>query len=255
MRGTPPLDTHAHVDIVIPASEIKMLGANIFCMTRSLAEAERTLARADENVIWGVGCHPGLVGAQKAFTARKFSELIQYTPLAGELGLDAKSRVPLNIQRETLNHALGVLKLQPRITSLHSLGAEEALLDELERTPIKGAILHWWLGTPSLTKRAVDLGCFFSINHSSARYIELLSIVPMDRILTETDHPYGDKWSTIPRQPGNVKDVEIALGRYYSVSPQEVRRRVWNNFGSLVKQAECYRLLPRNIRVSLAALY
>jgi TatD DNase family protein len=255
VRGTLPLDTHTHIDVTIPTFELEALGATVFCMTRTLVEAEKALHREDKNAVWGVGCHPGLVGAQKTFNAARFSELIQQTALAGELGLDAKSRVPMELQVQTLRHALEVLQRQPRITSLHSLGAEELLLDELERTPIKGVILHWWLGDSLLTKRAVELGCFFSINASSARYTEILSAIPADRILAETDHPYGDKWSPPPRRPGNIKNVEIVLGRHYAVSSLEIRRLTWRNLGAIVKETGCYRLMPREIRVSLAAFY
>ena len=115
-----PLDLHAHVDIGIEASELTALKAIVFAVTRSLDEAERALRRRDRTTIWGVGCHPGLVGAQKAFDSVRFRSLAETTPYAGELGLDGASRVPLELQRHTLASALQILQQSPRITTLHS---------------------------------------------------------------------------------------------------------------------------------------
>ena len=72
MRVPPPLDTHAHVDPGIDASELRKLGAFIFAMTRSLEEFEAVRSRSDLRALWGVGVHPGLVRAQKAFTVERF---------------------------------------------------------------------------------------------------------------------------------------------------------------------------------------
>ena len=112
---------------------------------------------------------------KRTFSTEDFSRLLDSTAFAGELGLDGKSRVPLAEQRATFRSALEVLVTKPRVVSLHSYAATEALIDELEATPIKGAVLHWWLGDPQLTERAVQLGCYFSVNASSARKRQVIS--------------------------------------------------------------------------------
>ena len=128
MSILPPLDLHAHVDIGIEAPELSSLRAVVFAVTRSLEEAEQALKRSDGTTVWGVGCHPGLVGVQRAFDAERFRVLAEATPFVGELGLDGASRVPMEMQRRTLEGALGVLQGSPRITSLHSYKATSELL-------------------------------------------------------------------------------------------------------------------------------
>ena len=168
----------------------------MYAVTRSLDEAEQALKRSDGTTIWGVGCHPGLLRVQKTFDAERFQALAEATPYVGELGLDGASRVPMEMQRHTLAGALGALQQIPRITSLHSYKATSEILGLIAEFPQPGLILHWWLGTESETARAVELGCYFSVNRSSARRRDLLARIPLDRVLPETDHPV---WGQGPR--------------------------------------------------------
>jgi TatD DNase family protein len=70
-------------------------------------------------------------------------------------------------------------------------------------------------------------------------------------MLTETDHPYGDRAAPELHQPGNVLPVEHALGRLHGLEPTEVRRMMWRNFAHLVQDTGCARLLSRRIRSCL----
>src|SRR4051794_16495840 len=124
----PPLDLHAHVDPSISVDDLFDLDAVVFAVSRSLDEAATVVRRDDELTIWGVGCHPGLVSAHRDFDPARFAELLESTALAGELGLDGSSRVPLATQITTLRSALAVLNSKPRIVTLHSYGATEELM-------------------------------------------------------------------------------------------------------------------------------
>ena len=253
MRALPPLDLHAHVDAGIEASELMALRAIVFAVTRTLDEAERALKRSDNTTIWGVGCHPGLVRAQKSFDAERFRALAESTPFVGELGLDGASRVPMNMQRRTLATALGVLQQNPRITSLHSYRATSEILRLIDECPQPGLILHWWLGTKSETNRAIELGCYFSVNISSVRRRALLSQIPLDRFLPETDHPFGDKGQGT-RRPGEVGQVEAALAEVHGLRTEEIRTRTWQNLATVVQETRTSRLLPKQVRRQLAAV-
>ena len=252
MRNLPPIDAHTHIDVDIDDFEIRSLGALVMAVTRTLDEADIATRRGDGMAIWGVGCHPGLKKAQNAFDSYRFQELLTRTALAGELGLDGKSRVPMNQQVETLSQAFDVLHRTPRLTSLHSYAATGHLLRLLEAGSPPGIILHWWLGDEKQTQRAVDLGCYFSVNASSTKRKDLLAQIPRDRLLTETDHPFGDRRSRL-RRPGHVDDVEQALARQHDMSPSDVRRLMWSNLRLLVSTTGCSSMLPPDTRVVLAA--
>ncbi|MGW8484520.1 TatD family hydrolase [Microbacterium sp. NPDC055903] len=244
----PPLDLHAHISPTIPARDLERLGAVVFAATRSLKEFESTQRRRDAVTIWGVGCHPGVLAAQNEFHQDRFASLLRTTAFVSEVGLDRRSKVPIEAQEATFRAILTVLTVSPRITSIHSSNACDRVLDLLEETPIQGAVLHWWRGTPAQTARAVELGCLFSVNAAGMKHTADIAPIPRDRILTETDHPSGDRSAPALRQPGAVLDVENELARVYEVSPTEMRLRVWRTFNELVLATGVAPLLPAPVR-------
>jgi len=245
---------HAHIEADIAAADLLELRSLIFVATRSLDEAATALDRSDPWAVWGVGCHPGLVGVQKAFDPARFAGLIARTPYVSEVGLDGTSRVPLDSQRVTFEAILTTLQANQRITSIHSYSATEAVLDCLTARPIQGAVLHWWLGDPEQTSRAIDLGCYFSVNASMLRRPELLGALPFARVLAETDHPFGDRPVNRGRRPGNVGNVEQAIALLHGFDQDGVRQAMWRNLADLVRLTRCGALLPRPVRVTLAAV-
>lgn len=253
MSRLPSLDVHAHIETSIDSSELDALNSVVFAVTRSLDEARIAVRRRDATTVWGVGCHPGLALAQKAFSAAALSKLLDDTALVGEVGLDGKSRVPMETQVTTLRSILRVLEEKHRIISVHSYGACGEVLDLLGEANLPGVILHWWLGTPTQTAAAIELGCYFSMNPAMLRNRRSTNI-PLDRLLTETDHPFGDRAVGSNHRPGEVARVEDALGAIHGVSPNEVRLHSWRNLRAIVAATSVGTLLPNTIRAHLAAV-
>ena len=255
MSVLPPLDAHAHIDASVSKRELEDLGAVVLIATRSLSDYELVRNRDDLVSVWGVGCHPSLVGVQKAFDNAAFRLAAESTPYISEVGLDGNSRVPLARQQEVLKDILSTADDLGRIVSLHSFEATGELISLLEGRPLEpGRILHWWLGDRSSTRRAVELGCYFSVNFSMVRNSEVLSDLPLDRILFETDHPSGDRFSSRPRLPGRVQDVETALSRHYGITVQQVREQAWRNFSRLVAATGTLELMPPPIRKMILSI-
>jgi TatD DNase family protein len=244
----PPIDLHAHVDVNVDRDDLRALSAVIFAATRSLAEAEQAMLREDDTIVWGVGSHPKLARSHGSFSQETFADLVERAAFVGEVGLDGSAKVALERQQRTLRSVLDVLAERPRIASLHSYRSAELLLDELDARPIRGVVLHWWLGSQRATRRALEMGCYFSVNTSMFRHPDMLMGMPLDRLLTETDHPFGDRNSPAPRLPGHVLPVEHAIARYNKLQPEEVRRLMWANLVRLVRETGCAALLSRRIR-------
>ena len=114
METLPSLDAHAHLDPARTANELANSGA-VLAMTLSLDEAALVVARREPYIAWGVGCHPRRREAQESFNANLFREFAERTAIVGEIGLDAKSRVPLKIQLRTFRQMLDVLSDLPRL--------------------------------------------------------------------------------------------------------------------------------------------
>jgi TatD DNase family protein len=248
----PPLDLHAHIDATIAPSELTALGAVVFAATRTLDEAAQALERDDITAVWGVGCHPAEARAHRSFDPGRFAELAAESSFASEIGLDGAAKVPIKTQRETFEAILVVLAKTPRITSIHSYRATAEVLECIEAHPIEGAILHWWLGDAEQTARAIELGCWFSINASSVRR-GVLESIPLDRLLPETDHPFGDSSNGKSALPGNVASVERAISAHHNLDLTTVRNLMWSNLADLIGAARCASLLPRPIRLQLMA--
>lgn len=255
MNIMPPLDTHAHVDPGVSSRELENLGAVVLIATRSLADFKLVQERQDLVSVWGVGCHPSLVGVQKVFSEEDFRLALKKTPFVAEVGLDGASRVPLESQVKVLTTVLSATHQEPRIVSLHSYKATAELVRVLKREGQRpGRILHWWLGTEDETAEMLRLGCYFSVNYSMLRTPGAWSQVPLDRILLETDHPSGDRFSIRPRQPGSVNDVEELLAKKFKLTAHQIRLRCWKNFVAIVGSTSTESLMPRPVQRMIAAV-
>ena len=252
-RQLPPLDLHAHINPKTLPADLEGLGAVVFAATRSLDEYESVRSRRDQVTIWGVGCHPGVIEAQNNYDAARFTELVSSTVYVSEVGLDRRSKVPLERQEQVFGSILERLQDRPRITSIHSSGVSGRVLEILEEHPIRGAVLHWWRGDAAQTKRALELGCWFSVNAAGMKYADDIALIPSERILTETDHPSGDRGSRTPRQPGAIYDVEAALAQIYGDSVPSIREQIWENLSRLVDEVAGGMLLPAAVQRMLAA--
>ena len=234
------LDADAHFDPSRTSQELAEAGA-VLAMTLSLDEADKVLHRKEPLIAWGVGCHPRKVAAQSAFDPDRFAELALRTPIIGEVGLDVAYHVPLDQQLFTLRTALSFTAKNPCIVSLHSFHSTALMLDELRRTPVAAPILHWWTGTAAETRRAVELGCYFSVHSAVARRSIFRAQVPLERLLVESDHGWADPPGAIPHR---LIWVEYLLSASLGMDVHEVRQLVWYNFSQLVHLTGTRELLP-----------
>lgn len=98
-------------------------------------------------------------------------------------------------------------------------------------------MLHWFTGTKSEAKRALDLGCFFSINAvmlDNERHAPMVGVIPLHRLLTETDGPFM-KTGERPSKPADVSLAIEGLGRLHGLPAVEVAAAVRENLRSLLK--------------------
>lgn len=246
-RGS--LDAHGHFD---PRRGSDELLASGYVLAGTLFPSEWQAAgeRSDPFVAWGIGCHPRLPKAQEAFDARRFRKAARSSALVSEVGLDSGSRVPLGVQIQTFRDILGFVADTPRLVSIHSYAATELVLDELERCSIRVPILHWWTGSAAETRRAVALGCLFSVHSQVARRSVVHTAIPPERLLVESDHGYGDPPSAIPCR---IEWVEHLVGQHVRCAQPGVRELVWQNFARVVDEVGVCKLLPRAMRAALGA--
>ncbi|WP_154793245.1 TatD family hydrolase [Occultella kanbiaonis] len=239
----PPLDAHAHIAGDVTQAQLDALGgAVVFAMTRSVNEARYALRPAGAvaaNVVWAIGVHPGVPVSLAQHSPEAFAGELDRFALAGEVGLAGRSsETQTNVFRSVLESAAD----HPVLVSVHSAGARTEVLDEIARHSLPGVVLHWFNGTQAEFDRAIELGCWFSVN--AAMSDATLRMVPPDRLLTETDFPAARR-KTLAARPGDVREIEsrlVALGR------TDVRTQVWRNLASLVEEAGVMTKLPSAVQ-------
>lgn len=248
-----PIDAHAHVPTSIPERDLRALRAVVFAVTREPKEWEAAAGRRDRSCAWGLGCHPQLPAALRSFDAEAFDALLQRCPLIGEVGLDGRSPAPKDLQLSVFRQVLDVAMRTPRLVSIHSVGMSDQVVAEVAARPVTGAILHWWRGNARQTREAVELGCYFSLNGAEARRPKVLSLLPPERVLTETDFPHTSRSDSSADKPGAVSTIESALANAWGTSVDGVRARLWKNLAELCKASRTSSLMPRAVQVSLLA--
>jgi TatD DNase family protein len=164
----------------------------------------------------GLGLHPQLVSERHIEIALWESYLPQ-TRYVCEVGLDAGARYyrSLDLQKQVFERILKqCAKAGGKILSVHSVRAAAPALDLIETclSPTNGhVVLHWFTGSKSEAHRAVELGCYFSVNAAmlaKERGRDLVAALPLERLLTETDGPF----TQIDGRPTRPADVESTIG-------------------------------------------
>lgn len=239
------IDFHCHLDLYSdPVSVVdRAIKENIYVLavttTPKAWEGTKNLIGQAKRIRIALGLHPELIGERHS-EVDLLCSLIGETKYIGEIGLDGSpphiARMPL--QQLALNRILGECSTQGgRIMTLHSRGATSTLLDAVEEHPKAGTpILHWFSGTRHELQRAINLGCWFSVGPAMLRGQKgqaLVSAMPKDRILTETDGPFARKGDS-PLMPWDVKDAVVGLAQVWQASEEDAQIRLHTNFKSLL---------------------
>lgn len=157
----------------------------------------------------------------------------------GECGLDYNWTKDESLKEKQKEIFEKVIKLALKIDKpliIHSRKAESDALDILEKMKTKKVILHCFSARKSLIKRGIGLGYFFSIPPVITRlehFKMLAELVPLDKILTETDSPYLSPVAGERNEPANVRFTIKEIARIKNLSEEEVAEQIWKNAENL----------------------
>jgi len=202
------------------------------------------ISRLTRHVRAGLGLHPQLVAERHTEIALWESYLPQ-TRYVGEVGLDAGPQYyrSFDLQKQVFEHILKqCAKAGGKILSVHSVRAATAVLDLIETClpPMHGhVVLHWFTGSKAEARRAVDLGCYFSINAAmmtKEKSRDLIATLPVDKLLTETDGPFT-QIDGRPARPAEVEATIGALANLRQLTPDATASTVQTNVRTLLNAA------------------
>lgn len=235
------IDLHCHLDLypdpraVAAECERRRLYVLSVTTTPTAFEGTARLVSADGRIRTALGLHPELAVA-RAHELALFERLLPLTNYVGEIGLDGSPphRATFDQQRTIFGEILRMCAAAGgRRLTLHSRGATGVILDDLAATPQAGTfVLHWYLGTARQIARAAEMGAWFSVGPSmlaSARGRTAVSAMPRDRLLPESDGPFG-MLDDRPAYPWDAWRVVPELSALWHVVPGEVEQLLTRNF-------------------------
>lgn len=241
------VDFHCHLDLypdhAVAVRNADAAGVFTLAVTTTPRAWPRNheLAQCTKHVRAALGLHPQLV-AERENEIELWDRYLSETRYVGEVGLDAGPPFfkSLDAQKRVFQHVLQrCAEAGGKIITTHSIRSAKAVLDLVEAhlPPERGKIvLHWFTGTQSEAKRALELGCYFSINAGmldKERHAAMVQTIPLDRILTETDGPFT-RTGERPSQPVDVAIVVEALGRLRGMQAAEMADVIRGNLRALL---------------------
>ncbi|MGH1378981.1 MAG: Qat anti-phage system TatD family nuclease QatD [Alphaproteobacteria bacterium] len=240
------IDLHAHIDLYPDPSEVvkeierrKMYVLSV-TTTPSAWTGTYSIAKHYSRIKTALGLHPQLAH-ERISELPLFDTYINETDYVGEVGLDGSPEFAKHkaSQLAVLKHILkSCSNSGGKIISLHSRRAAGDVIEILDEHPDSGIpIFHWFTGGKGELKRAIQRNAWFSIGPAmlkSKRSIEMLEIIPKDRILTESDGPFA-KISGKPLMPWDVESAVIGLSRAWGMAPSNAQEILYANFRALIE--------------------
>lgn len=243
------IDFHCHVDLFPDpkalVEECERSGLYVLSVTTVPSAWRKTLAlsQGSKRIRTALGLHPEIAHERQSELAL-FDELLPETKYIGEIGLDRTPGTEAHwpAQTRVFRHILASCQRSGgRIMSIHSRRAADAVLDELESFRNAGTpVLHWFTGSQAQLKRALMLGCWFSVGPAmlrGQRGRDLVARMPRDRVLTESDGPFAQV-DARAAMPSDVSAALRQLAKVWLVSSTDAHRTVMENFRTLVSSIE-----------------
>ena len=255
------IDSHCHIagpefadDLDAVVARAREAGLT-HAMVTLAADDEPELRRAEyvryhwPDVRFAIGVHPHTAvkyASDPAGAVRDVGAAIDEQPLTrglGEIGLDYHyDSSPRDVQQDVFRRQIALARERRLPIVIHTREAETDTFDILreERAAEVGGVFHCFTGDREMARRALDIGFHLSLAGivTFPRALELREVarmVPLDRLLIETDSPY---LAPVPyrgkrNEPAYVVRVAEAIGELRGAPAAEIASAALHNFQRL----------------------
>ena len=245
------IDFHCHLDLypdhAAAVREADAAGVFTLAVTTTPKAWARNneLTRDTRHVRAALGLHPQLVSS-RADEIALWETLLPQTRYVGEVGLDAGPRFyrSLDLQKDVFVRVLrACARAGGKIITVHSVRATKAVLDHIEEhlpQRTNRVVLHWFTGSKSEAARALEMGCYFSINGTmleSEKGSALVRTLPVERILTETDGPFTEVGGR-PSKPVDVAGTLPAFASLLSLPATTLAEAMKDNLRRMLQETD-----------------
>lgn len=251
------IDTHAHltdarfegeVDEIIKLShdctveKIITSGADLLTSQKAVVLAEKY-----DNVFASVGVHPQDAENYDEDVEKEIEKLTQSKKVVaiGEIGLEYRDGCPdSEIQKEVF---IRQIKLANRLGLPIVIHTRDAIADTLEivktyKHLIRGGTFHCFSESKEVAEEVLKLGFYISVGgvstfNNAKKVKEALSVVPLEKIILETDCPYlaPEPFRGTRNDPHLVPYIAENLAKLKGVNVEEVTRITTENARRLFK--------------------
>lgn len=186
------------------------------------------------------GIHPW----KASYYKRSLEELIpciEESEIIGEIGLDylwVEDKSTFGMQRKVFNFILEESIKRNKVITLHTKDAEEEIYEALKKHNYNKVIIHWYSGEIKTLEKFIELGCYFTISVDmgySEKTNEVLSKIPIDKLLLETDGPTALKWVNGEyAYPSEIKKVYEKVAKFKGINIDDLVEIIENNIRRLI---------------------
>lgn len=238
------IDLHTHLDLYPNAIDIlaRVNKENRFTLAVTTSPrawvATSQVFKRHENIKVALGLHPEVAD-------QKFDELdlllssIHKADFIGEIGIDGSSRYSKILAKQEMIFDSTIRECEKaggRIISIHSRGAASKILSIIRKYPSCGTpILHWFTGSITELKEAIEMRCYFSVNSlmlKSKKGRDLASRIPSELVLPESDGPFATL-NGKPIMPWEAIDICSDLSKIWNIPISDSKGQMISNFERL----------------------
>lgn len=250
------IDTHTHIDLenfkdrfdnVIKTAEeygvkkVVIPGVEPNGFARILELCEKY-----ENVFGAVGVHPEDVNSFDEKNETVIREYLKHPKIVavGEIGLDYYwDKSQIDLQKEIFEKQILIAKEFNKPILVHDREAHQDTFEILKRTKANevGVVMHCFSGSPEFAMECVKEGFYIALGgvvtfKNAKKAKEVAQVVPLDRLLLETDAPY---MAPVPfrgkeNEPAYVKFVAEEIAKLRGISFEEVATETTDNANKLL---------------------
>ena len=246
-------DTHAHYDDTAfnedrydllekilsgTVSNIVNQGTDVKTSQFSIDLAERF-----DGIYAATGLHPEYLKEVSESDIEEIRRLAKHPKAVaiGEIGLDYYYDTPADIQKEVFRRMLELAQELDMPVNIHDREAHGDMMDFMRKYRPEG-IMHCFSGSAEMAAELVRLGMYIGIGgvitfKNARKAVEVVSAVPHDRLVLETDCPY---LAPVPFRGKRNDSSYIAytaqkVAEIWEVSAEEVIRQTAENAKTVYK--------------------
>ncbi len=197
------------------------------------------LSESSSLIIPHFGVHPWYCHKLPSNWITSLESFLDQTPSAiGEIGLDgARNDVPNSIQEDVFRHQLAIARNRCIPVCLHGVRRWHRIahLITKDAPPACGFLVHGYKGDADNARKLLNLGAYFSFGtlQGGAKLNTVLQTLPPNRLLLETDSPYGAGSTQKPNTPLTIINLYRNLSEHLKISADKCVELLAANFSNL----------------------